>query len=266
MKISSESELAVRLEGGRRISGPARAEAPLVTIVVVVLRVEEELKRILENVSELDSSKFELIIIDGDSGQATVDILNLWSDRIDLWVSEPDTGLYDAMNKGAALARGHFIYHLNAGDRLVYLPVRELEIARKQNLDVATFPVLVDNHRTFQPSCGALLRFKNTLHHQGTFYRREAMPRYDLKYRILADFDANQRLLLGRARMKAFKPVVAHHASGGLCDSPAAAPENEAIILKNFGRPYIFGNWLLSEWSGIRIRNQRRLKRLFRIP
>jgi glycosyltransferase involved in cell wall biosynthesis len=256
-------ESRTKLEGGRRFSRQPRVESPLVTILIVILRLESELERILENVFLHDETEFEVVVIDGGSGGATVDVLERWNDRIDRWVSEPDEGVYDAMNKGVALATGHFIYHLNAGDRLDYLPISELNVARQQKIDVASFPVMVDDSRIFQPSCGLMLRFKNTLHHQGTFYRRDALPKYNLAYRILADFDTNQQLLLSGAMMRCFTKVVAHHSSGGLCDQPGADAEYNCIVATNFGRPYVFGHWLLSEWSGIRIRNTERLKRLF---
>jgi glycosyltransferase involved in cell wall biosynthesis len=256
-------EVRKRREGGRRLSGRSHVEAPLVTILIVVLRVEDELRHILQNVFEHDEEYFEVVIIDGGSGQATLDVLEEWNDRIDLWISEPDHGVYDAMNKGAALAAGHFLYHLNAGDRLAYLPIPELIEARHQKVDALSFPVMVDHSRVFRPSCGLLLRFKNTMHHQGTFYRREALPKFDLSYPILADFDVNQRLLLGGAKIRCFRTVVAHHASGGICDLPEADREYEQIIVANYGRPYVFGHWLLSEWSGIRIRNTERLRNMF---
>jgi glycosyltransferase involved in cell wall biosynthesis len=259
------SETIVGLRGGRRITGPARVHPPLVTVLVVVMHAEKELQDILQNLSEHNPDDFELLVMDGGSGQATLDLLNEWSDRIDLWVSEPDKGLYDAMNKGAALAQGDFIYHLNAGDRLVHLPVAELTAALDRKIDVVSFPVLVDGHRIFHPSCGMLLRFKNTLHHQGTFYRRTALMPYDLQYRFYSDFDGNQKLARRGVRMRVHKTVVAHHASGGIGDHPSAGAERFKIVGNNFGRPYVFGSWLLSEWGGIRYRNMNRLKRLLRL-
>jgi len=77
-------------------------------------------------------------------------------------VSEPDTGLYDAMNKGAALPEATLFNHLNAGDRLVDLPVCELEIARKQNLDVATFRCWSTTIAHSSPPAGRLLAIQRT--------------------------------------------------------------------------------------------------------
>lgn len=238
---------------------------PLVTVITVVFNAKKELEEILSSIFDHDTENFEFIVIDGNSGDGTVELLREWDDKIDFWMSEQDAGIYDAMNKGLDLATGHFVYHLNAGDTLLHLPMLELTAARAEKIDVASFPVSVDGTRQFVPSCGPLLRFKNTLHHQGTFYRRDIFPKYDLQYRVLADFDTNQRLALQRVRMKAYTPVVALHASGGVGDSAKGYVERFQIVRKNFGAVYVAGSWLLSEWGGIKARNLYRLKRLFGI-
>lgn len=79
-----------RLEGGRRKRGDVRAKQPLVSIITVVFRDKEELKNILNNVFEFDTSEFELIVIDGGSRDGTVELLRQWDEKIDYWLSEPE--------------------------------------------------------------------------------------------------------------------------------------------------------------------------------
>ncbi|HEY4379984.1 MAG TPA: glycosyltransferase [Acidobacteriaceae bacterium] len=250
-----------RLEGGRRTHGLARTTPPLVTIITVVFRAKDELAAILNNVFEHDSNDFELIVIDANSKDGTVDLLREWDDKIEYWLSEPDKGIFDAMNKAQAFATGHFLYHQNAGDRLLVFPREELEAARRANLDVVTFPVSVDGTREFRPSCGSRLKWKNTLHHQGTFYRRETFLQYDPQYPLLADFDVNQRLLLRGATMKAYDKVIAWHASGGAGESTQGYREHCSILRNNFGWPYMALSVTLSEWQGIKARRKAALKR-----
>ncbi len=250
-----------RAEGGCRTRGTVVTERPLVSIISVVYRAKEELGNLLENAFALDARDYELIVIDGNSQDGTVELLRRWDDKIEYWLSEPDSGIYDAMNKAQQLARGEFLYHLNAGDRLLQIPRGELEEALREKLDVATFRVSVDGNREFRPSTGWMLRLKNTLHHQGTFYRRETFLRYDLRFKILADFDVNQRLALRGAKMRAFDKVVALHASGGAGDNLPGYSEHSAIVSKNYGRAYVYVSLALSEWKGIKMRRKAALKR-----
>lgn len=253
-------ESVSKLEGGRRLREP-RSTPPLVSIITVVFRAKQELADLLQTVFERDSRDFELIVVDGNSNDGTIDLLREWDDRIDYWVSEPDAGIYDAMNKAQQFATGHFLLHLNAGDRLLEIPRAELELAVRQNLDVAAFSVSVDGKRVFRPSCGPMLRLKNTLHHQGTFYRRETFLQYDLSFKTLADFDVNQRLGLKGARMKAFDKVVAWHSSGGAADNIGGYDEHVRIIRKNYNNLYLAASIALSEFKGIKARRKAALKR-----
>ncbi|HWB32287.1 MAG TPA: glycosyltransferase [Acidobacteriaceae bacterium] len=250
------SDTALKIEGGRRTLGLQRSEPPLVTVITVVFRACAELEKILHNIFEHDSTDFELIVIDGGSQDGTVDMLCEWNDRIEYWVSEPDKGIFDAMNKAQSFARGHFLLHINAGDKLLLLPREELKQAFRDRIDVVTFPVTVDGTRVFRPSCGPMLRLKNTLHHQGTFYRRETFLPYDLSYPMLADFDLNQRLALRGAKMRAYDKVVAWHASGGAGDSIDGYAEHTRIMLTNYGRLHLYASIALSEWKGIKSRRK----------
>jgi len=253
-----------RLEGGRRFRAGAGNRPPLVSIITVVYNAKDELSQLLQAVSALESKDFELIVVDGGSQDGTIELLRDWDDRIDVWLSESDRGIYDAMNKAQRLAQGVFLYHLNAGDTLFEIPSRELEEAARQPVDAVTFRVTVDDNREFRPSYGFMLRIKNTLHHQGTFYRRETFLPYDLQFRILADFDANQRLAVRGGKVQICDRIIAHHVSGGAGDSLNDYREGFAVVRKNFGPVYVALSHVVNELKGIRLRRQAALKRWFK--
>ena len=98
---------------------------PLVSIIVVVFRDRDELVSLIDNLAPFRSSEVELIVMDGGSDDGTLDELTKNTGRIDKWRSERDQGIYDAMNKGLAAARGIYILHINAGDRVLTLPLTE---------------------------------------------------------------------------------------------------------------------------------------------
>ena len=217
----------------------ARAKAPLVSIISVVFRARRELPALLGNILALRDDRTELIVIDGGSDDGSVDILRQFDDSIDYWISEPDRGIYDAMNKGIAAATGEFILHLNAGDRLLRIPRQELEQALADNIDVACFAVKIEGCRTYHPRTGFFLRFANWWHHQGTFYRRETHLGYGTQYRIFGDFDLNQRMMKAGKSVRLSNTVVAEVIGAGVSGDMSTYGEQYRVVKQNFGTPYV---------------------------
>jgi glycosyltransferase involved in cell wall biosynthesis len=253
------------IEDNRRLELP-RAIEPLVSIITVVFRARQDLPALIESVARLKKDNVEFIVIDGGSKDGTCELLGQYDSVIDYWVSEPDRGIYDAMNKGIAAARGTFLFHLNAGDRLLHIPVRELKTAASNGTSVVAFRVSIDGKQEFRPGRGVVLRLKNTLHHQGTFYRREGFPIYDVNYRVFADFDANQRLARSGAQIEIFDQVVASHMGGGLSDVHIEANVSEffEVIRRNYGWTHLPPAWLICKWRGLKARLLRIRHRSFR--
>jgi glycosyltransferase involved in cell wall biosynthesis len=89
---------------------------PKVSIITVTYNAEKYLEKTIISIIEQTYDNIEFLIIDGKSKDNTLEIANKYKQHIDLLVSEPDKGLYDAMNKGQQLATGDFIIFINAGD------------------------------------------------------------------------------------------------------------------------------------------------------
>lgn len=237
-----------RNEGGRRRRAARRTTPPLVSIISVVFRARQELPSLLESIAALRDDHTEVIVIDGGSDDGSIDILRQFDDAIDYWISEPDRGIYDAMNKGVAAATGKFVLHLNAGDRLRCIPRQELERSLADNIDVACFAVEMEGFGIHRPRTGFLLRFANPWHHQGTFYRRAGHLGYDTKYRIYGDFDLNQRMVKAGKSVRLSNTVVAEQISVGVSGNRATYHEQYDVVKQNFGTPYV---WLAHVWRYI---------------
>jgi glycosyltransferase involved in cell wall biosynthesis len=189
----------LRTRGGRRESSPER---PLISVVTVVRNGEAHLERAIRSVLDQSYDNVEYIVIDGGSTDSTLDMIRKYDDQIDCWVSEPDRGIYDAMNKGIALATGELIGLLNSDDD--YLPDALSEVARaweaspgKDVVITGRWNVLFDNKDlgiTLSPS----LKFHSLrICHQATFIPKwvyEAHGMYDTKYRYSADLEMAVRL------------------------------------------------------------------------
>lgn len=126
-----------RAEGGLRVNGrfSARSEEgrPLVSVVTVCLNSEKYLEETIESVLGQTYEKIEYIIVDGGSGDGTLDIIRRYQDRIAYWLSEPDGGIFDAMNKGISLSTGELVGLINSDDR--YFPYTVEEVVRVSGED-----------------------------------------------------------------------------------------------------------------------------------
>ena len=149
--------------GGGRIARVS--PAPIVSVVIVTFRDKEELNRLLDNLAPFRADRrVEVVLVDGASDDGTLDLLNQRHGDIDYWVSEPDEGIYDAMNKGVALARGRYVIHINAGDSLLAVPWEHLP----DSLDGSAWVScqVREEIGIFQPRLNWLSHFTNTNHHQ----------------------------------------------------------------------------------------------------
>lgn len=89
---------------------------PLISVVTVSYNAVGTIEQTLLSVINQTYPNIEYIIIDGGSTDGTVDIIKKYADEIVYWISEPDKGIYDAMNKGIKKANGEWINFINAGD------------------------------------------------------------------------------------------------------------------------------------------------------
>ena len=190
-----------RFEGGLSTKGVTKKEIeekPLVSIITVVLNGEDYILETINSVLNQTYDNIEFIIIDGGSTDGTLDIIRKFEERIDLWVSEPDRGIYDAMNKGIAFATGSYLNFLNGDDHYTDLRVVEriVRIFDSSKADIVYGDTLMLNKKN---GYGYIRKgrvkkyyflFKG-LPQQVFFYRKHlfSSEKFDEKYKIAADLD-----------------------------------------------------------------------------
>jgi len=175
-----------------------------ISIITVVKNDSEHLEQTIQSVLSQTYSKLEYIIIDGGSNDGTIDIIKKYSDKITYWVSEPDKGVYDAMNKAIAASTGDYVNFMNSGDTFhdknVLSNMRFDEIAFGNNCFYGDVNEIQDDgiHRIKpKPFFETSLKFLGIgICHQTMFFPGDVIRRmkYDLQYRIVSDYDLAYRM------------------------------------------------------------------------
>ena len=175
---------------------------PKFSVITVCRNAQAVIEDTIQSVISQTYHHVEYIVIDGASNDRTMSIVNRYRERISVVVSEPDRGLYDAMNKGIRLATGDYLCFLNAGDSFheddTLLRMAH-SIHEPQLPDVLYGETeLVDREGHFlrmrRLSAPETLTWKSfrqgmLVCHQAFFARRDRVVPYDLRYRYSADFD-----------------------------------------------------------------------------
>ena len=188
------------LQGGTRSRGMPKSstvEAPLVSIVTVVYNGAATLERTIQSVRGQSYPHIEYIIIDGGSTDGTLDIIRRNEEHIDLWISERDKGIYDAMNKGIALCTGQWVGMINADDHYLTGAVERVMNIAAHDPEVVIIHgdilILYPNGGTKVKRArisGFLLKYwEMTLNHPSFFVRRnyyDSHP-YDPELRVTGD-------------------------------------------------------------------------------
>ncbi len=168
-----------------------------VSIITVTYNAEQFIEKTIKSIINQSYENIEIIVIDGKSTDNTLNIIKKYSDNIDRYISEADTGIYDAMNKGIDLATGDYITFLNAGDD--YINNQVINDLFK-NLDTSTDVVYADhisvlNNKEKYREAKEFTKdnlFKyltSTVCHQAIFVKRAITPKYNLIYKLKGELN-----------------------------------------------------------------------------
>ncbi|MBO7463822.1 MAG: glycosyltransferase [Bacteroidales bacterium] len=178
-----------------------------ISIITVVYNSEKYIRRTIESIVGQDYPGVEYIVIDGKSKDTTMQIVNEYRDRIAVIVSEPDKGLYDAMNKGLRLATGSYVLYINSGDALSS-PTLLSDIFNNVPADSDVIygdtqitdeeGNILHNRRHRPPEQLTWRDYKRGMLvcHQSFIAKRTLCDEYDTNYRYAADFDWCLNILL----------------------------------------------------------------------
>jgi len=191
------------VEGGFRVDGghlkQSQPGRPLISVVTVVRNGQQTIERTIQSVLAQSYPNIEYIVVDGASDDGTLDILRRYGERIDYWISEPDGGIYEAMNNGIKLCTGQAIGLLNCGD--YYEPdfVERLLKVLPEGQDVSDI-VLYSDFSVIYEDVALCQKIRSTMRiwggmsicHQAMLIGRsvyESAGLYDSDFRLAGDYE-----------------------------------------------------------------------------
>lgn len=203
---------------------------PKISVITAVWNDAEHIEKTIQSVLSQTFPNVEYIIIDGGSKDGTVEVIRKYADKLSYWISEPDKGVYDAMNKGIIISTGDYVIFMNSGDtfhsddaiEMMCLDKVEKNTIVYGNVSVKYWDgVYVEKpHEFFMTS----MKFKGVgICHQTVFFPGEDLRKmkYDLSYRIASDYDLMFRMWKGGTKFCYRDVVVADYEWGnGISSNP----------------------------------------------
>jgi Glycosyltransferases involved in cell wall biogenesis len=223
---------------------------PLFSIITVTYNASQFLEQTILSIISQSYRNIEFIVIDGNSTDGTQDIIRKYESHIAYWISEPDNGLYDAMNKGLAKATGDYVWFINAGDE-IYSPDTVAQFAAKLP---ETLPDIIYGETEIIDANGQSLGMRR-LHapeklnwksfrmgmlvcHQSFIVHRKIAPAYDLSYRYSSDIDWCIRCMKNAEFLFNSRLSLSKFREGGMTteNRKASLKERYLIMCKYYGK------------------------------
>jgi glycosyltransferase involved in cell wall biosynthesis len=235
------------------------------SIITVTYNADKVLERTILSVLNQSYPQLEYIIIDGNSSDETKKIIERYTSGLSYWVSEPDSGLYDAMNKGLRKATGDYVWFLNAGDILPHNnTVQELAAIAAESgmpdilygetdlMDINEKIIAARRLKAPETLTWKSFRMGMLVCHQSFIVRREIAEKYDMQYRFSADFDWCIRCMKSAKTIVNSRLRLVNYLYEGLTTTnrKASLKERYAIMCKYYG---VVITDILHIWFAIRL-------------
>lgn len=245
------------------------------SIITINYNNTSGLKKTIDSVKSQTYIDFEWIVIDGDSNDGSKELLEKYQEHFAYWCSEPDKGIYNAINKGLLHATGQYVQFLNSGDWLYDSTSLEKAFAQidgKYDIYYGDMIQVNDggklNPIRYPDELGFLFFPYNNICHQATFYKRSLFENnpYDESFSIVSDWAMNLKLMFNGATFKHLNLFIVYYDNQGRSSAADLKHHNERtaafnkyvpqqikIDLVNFEKNYYFSRhrkstrWILDK-------------------
>ena len=232
---------------------------PLLTVITVVYNNVKDIERTIRSVLQQSYANIEYIVIDGGSTDGTLEIIHQFKARLAQLVSEPDKGIYHAMNKALQLATGDYVLFMNSGDEIYEKDTVKKIFSSAPNADIyygetemLNEQLLSEGRRRHQsPEELTLKSFKYgmSVSHQAIYIKRSLTKFYDSQYQLSADIDWILSALKQSKKVVNTQQYVAKYLMGGLSKKKhrQSLLERYRIFRKYYGfLPNLFHHFIIS--------------------
>lgn len=196
------------------------------SIITICYNIKDEIERTCQSIVAQTNQDFEWIVVDGGSTDGTKEILEKYKERINIFISEPDTGIYNAMNKGIKKASGEYLNFMNGGDCFASADV----IEKFYNADIQNADVIYGNMNYIKTSNNSKIIeypesiddyffYNNTINHQSSFIKRNLFDEYGLydeNYKIASDWGKFVIFMKKQCKFSYWNFVIANFYEGGI--------------------------------------------------
>ena len=217
-------------EGGLRTRGYFKVstdDRPLVSVITVVLNGHKYIEQTIQSVLSQTYDNVEYIVVDGDSVDGTVNTIKKYDRVIDYWLSGPDEGIYDAMNKGIRLTNGEWIWILNADDYLEVSAIEQLIASIKEHSAgcdaiygcirkrFGSFDLIIGRRNLSDCDCAVKFNHPATLVCSSVF---QSFGCFDMNFRYSSDYEFFMRLVRAGVKFHFVDAVCANMRWCGISD------------------------------------------------
>lgn len=228
------------------------AAVPTVSVIIVCKNPGPALHAAVASVWAQPEAAVELVVVDGASTDGSREWLEANRSRIATVISEPDAGVYDAMNRGVSAAAGEWVLFLGADDRLANPAVvtQAVDRLRAAKDGVLAGEAVYGDGRIYRLNGRPNPLARNFVHHQAAFYRRSLFARhgsYDRSLAVMGDYDFNLRLWKAQVSFTSIDLRVAQCGVGGISDRGAWRGYREEIAVRHRHFPA----WRCLPWDAI---------------
>lgn len=199
---------------------------PKLSVITIVFNNVDAIERTMLSVLNQTFPAIEYIIIDGASTDGTKERIEKYRDRLAHFVSEPDKGLYDAMNKGLALASGDYVLFMNSGDELyapdtvasvfATAPAADIYYGETEMFNEHWHSLGQRRHQAPENLNWKSFKYGMNVSHQAIYIKRSLTEPYDLRYRYSADIDWILKALKRASHVVNTHQYVAKYLVGGI--------------------------------------------------
>jgi glycosyltransferase involved in cell wall biosynthesis len=235
------------------------AAQPILSVITVVYNNVSDIERTILSVLGQTYQNIEYIVIDGLSNDGTLDVVHRYDSRIARIVSEKDKGIYDAMNKGLAIATGDYVLFMNSGDEFfdmdtvtaVFASADDADIYYGETEMITAGGQSLGQRRHKAPAKFTWRNFKYgmSISHQAIYIKRGLIEPYDMRYQLSADIDWILRAAKKAKSVVNVNRYVAKYLVGGMSKTKhrQSLTERFNIMKEHYGLlPTVFNHLIIA--------------------